>query len=192
MAWTPWVKDIRFLEFFWYVQKRDLCFLIHWPVVWLAGLHVVLVQVPQSSQLITNKTQDSLNYGNILHRLFCSTFRYSHKDLFSFVSIDCRQTHNLHRAPRLEVHYFVQRYFSRMDAYYYRIQIWDLVLKKSPSSLHYAASPPLVFDHILSHENFAVRPLSKEVFWSLSFPGGSFGFVIYCPVKEESTVILAC
>lgn len=40
--------------------------------------------------------------------------------------------------------------------------------------------------HILSHEYLAVRPLSQEVLWSLSFPGGSFGFVIYCPVTQET------
>lgn len=39
-----------------------LCPPNHWPAVWLAGFHVVLVQVPQSSQLITNKTQKSPNY----------------------------------------------------------------------------------------------------------------------------------
>lgn len=49
-------------------------------------------------------------------------------------------------------------------------------------SLHYSA-----LDHILSHENLAVRPFSKEVFWSLSFPGWPFGFVIYCPIKEKTS-----
>lgn len=42
------------------------------------------------------------------------------------------------------------------------------------------------FKHILSHKNLPVWPFSKEVFWSLSFPCGSFGLVIYCSVKEAN------
>ena len=44
-----------------------------------------------------------------------------------------------------------------------------------------------VFNNILSHEDLAVGSFSKEVFWCLSFPGGSFGFVIYYPVQQEMT-----
>ena len=44
--------------------------------------------------------------------------------------------------------------------------------------------PPRRLDYILSHENLSVWPFSKEVLWSLSFPGRSFGFVIYCSVEQ--------
>lgn len=57
---------------------------------------------------------------------------------------------------------------------------------KKPTSLPFALLSP-VLDHILSHEDLAVWPFSKEVFWCLSFPCGSFGFVIYCPVKKETS-----
>lgn len=40
--------------------------------------------------------------------------------------------------------------------------------------------------HVLSHKYLAVWPFSQEVLWSLSFPGGSFGFLIHCPVWEET------
>lgn len=56
---------------------------------------------------------------------------------------------------------------------------WDATLREKKSSA--------TLVHILSHENLAVWPFSKEVFWSLSFPGGSFGFIINCPVQEETS-----
>ena len=65
---------------------------------------------------------------------------------------------------------------------------WTLANKISNlKHSHYSISPPcLRSDNILSHENLAVWPFSKEVLWSLSFPGGSVRFVIYCSVAEEN------
>lgn len=50
-----------------------------------------------------------------------------------------------------------------------------------PETQHLERNSSATLVHILSHENLAVRPFSKEVFWSLSFPGGSFGFIVNCP-----------
>lgn len=41
-------------------------------------------------------------------------------------------------------------------------------------------------ENILSHEKLAVWPFSKEVLWSLSFPGGPFWFLIYCSVPGKN------
>lgn len=63
--------------------------------------------------------------------------------------------------------------FKNILAGSYRIQTWEFLFKR----------PTLILEFLLSHEDLTVRPFSKEVFWSLSFPGGPFGFVIDWPVK---------
>lgn len=111
------------------------CFL-NVPAVWLAGIHVVVVQVPQPSQLITNETQRSVSY------VYWPT------------------------------------------AYCYSVPNWGVLLQ------NYSTTPGL--DHVLSHKYFGVRPFPEEVFWGLSFPRGSFGFVIYCPVEEKWNQLSLC
>lgn len=56
-----------------------------------------------------------------------------------------------------------------------------------PETQHLERNSSAILIHILSHENLAVWPFSKEVFWSLSFPGGSFGFIINCPIQVETS-----
>lgn len=69
----------------------------------------------------------------------------------------------------------------------YKVEQECAVLTTMKGFIHCSGvSFPAVLNHILSHEDLAVRPFSQEVLWCLSFPGGSFGFVIYCPVKNKT------
>lgn len=129
-----------------YVQLVLPTLLTYWPAVWLAGVHVVLVQVPQSCQLITNKA---------------------------------------HKVPELAV--LLLQSFHILPTYIETNPVLSEILNTNLTSLISilavdikTTTPSLV--HILSHEDLAVWPFSKEVLWSWSFPGGSFGFVICCPI----------
>lgn len=59
------------------------------------------------------------------------------------------------------------------------------LFRREKKTSHSSLLPNPGPESLLSHEDLAVRPLSKEVFWSLSLPGGPFGFVIHWPVREE-------